>query len=66
MNLDPFDTYSDEKVWDALEHSHLKNFVSTLPKKLEHEVAEGGENLRSVVVVFLCPFVKRACIQLIT
>ncbi|XP_076819725.1 multidrug resistance-associated protein 1-like isoform X2 [Clavelina lepadiformis] len=45
MNLDPFDTYSDEKVWDALEHSHLKNFVSTLPKKLEHEVAEGGENL---------------------
>ncbi|CAK8671759.1 unnamed protein product [Clavelina lepadiformis] len=45
MNLDPFDGYSDEELWDALEHSHLKNFVLTLPKKLEHDIAEGGENL---------------------
>ncbi|CAK8671761.1 unnamed protein product [Clavelina lepadiformis] len=45
MNLDPFDGYSDEELWDALEHSHLKNFVLTLPKKLEHDIAGGGENL---------------------
>ena len=46
MNLDPFDSYSDEDLWDALEHAHLKLYVSTLAQKLEHPIAEGGENLR--------------------
>lgn len=45
MNLDPFDNYSDEEVWRALEYSHLKSFVSGLPDKLSHECSEGGENL---------------------
>ncbi|TRY81629.1 hypothetical protein DNTS_014478 [Danionella cerebrum] len=45
MNLDPFDVYSDEEVWNALELAHLKNFVSELPEKLDHECSEGGENL---------------------
>ncbi|XP_042293386.1 multidrug resistance-associated protein 1 isoform X2 [Sceloporus undulatus] len=45
MNLDPFDQYSDEDVWKSLELAHLKNFVSTLPEKLNHECSEGGENL---------------------
>ncbi|KAL3053062.1 hypothetical protein OYC64_005566 [Pagothenia borchgrevinki] len=45
MNLDPFDSYSDEEVWRALEYSHLKSFVSGLPDKLNHECSEGGENL---------------------
>lgn len=45
MNLDPFDSYSDEEVWRALEYSHLKSFVSSLPNKLSHECSEGGENL---------------------
>ncbi|XP_029599267.1 multidrug resistance-associated protein 1-like [Salmo trutta] len=45
MNLDPFDGYSDEEVWRALELSHLKSFVSGLPDKLNHECSEGGENL---------------------
>ena len=48
MNLDPFDKHSDDDIWDALEHSHLKNFVSALPAKLEFLVTEGGENLRWV------------------
>uniref|UniRef100_A0A8C2ASI0 Multidrug resistance-associated protein 1 n=1 Tax=Cyprinus carpio TaxID=7962 RepID=A0A8C2ASI0_CYPCA len=46
MNLDPFDGYTDEEVWRALELAHLKNFVSGLPDKLNHECSEGGENLR--------------------
>lgn len=46
MNLDPFSKYSDEEVWTALELAHLKDFVSSLPDKLNHECAEGGENLR--------------------
>uniref|UniRef100_A0A8C8SUN0 Multidrug resistance-associated protein 1 n=1 Tax=Pelusios castaneus TaxID=367368 RepID=A0A8C8SUN0_9SAUR len=45
MNLDPFDKYSDEEVWTSLELAHLKNFVSSLPDKLNHECSEGGENL---------------------
>lgn len=45
MNLDPFSQYSDEEVWMALELAHLKGFVSALPEKLNHECAEGGENL---------------------
>uniref|UniRef100_W5MJY3 ABC-type glutathione-S-conjugate transporter n=1 Tax=Lepisosteus oculatus TaxID=7918 RepID=W5MJY3_LEPOC len=45
MNLDPFDSYSDEEVWNALELAHLKTFVSGLPDKLNHECSEGGENL---------------------
>ncbi|XP_007248892.3 multidrug resistance-associated protein 1 [Astyanax mexicanus] len=45
MNLDPFDAYSDEEVWGALELSHLRNFVSGLPEKLNYECSEGGENL---------------------
>uniref|UniRef100_A0A2I2ZE56 Multidrug resistance-associated protein 1 n=1 Tax=Gorilla gorilla gorilla TaxID=9595 RepID=A0A2I2ZE56_GORGO len=45
MNLDPFSQYSDEEVWTSLELAHLKDFVSALPNKLDHECAEGGENL---------------------
>ncbi|KAJ7306005.1 hypothetical protein JRQ81_010371 [Phrynocephalus forsythii] len=45
MNLDPFNQYSDEDVWMSLELAHLKNFVSALPDKLNHECSEGGENL---------------------
>lgn len=50
MNLDPFDKYNDEEVWKALEHSHLHRFVSNQAAKLELECAEGGENLRWVLV----------------
>ncbi|GCC18894.1 hypothetical protein chiPu_0018109 [Chiloscyllium punctatum] len=45
MNLDPFNQYSEEEIWKALELSHLKQYVSSLPAKLEHECSEGGENL---------------------
>eukprot|EP00094_Tigriopus_californicus_P001437 TCALIF_01392-PA protein Name:"Similar to Abcc1 Multidrug resistance-associated protein 1 (Mus musculus)" AED:0.04 eAED:0.04 QI:0/0.8/0.33/0.83/1/1/6/0/1537 len=45
MNLDPFDQYSDKEIWQALEHAHLKAYVSNLPKTLLFEVNEGGENL---------------------
>ncbi|XP_014791161.1 multidrug resistance-associated protein 1 isoform X2 [Octopus bimaculoides] len=45
MNLDPFDYYTDSQLWEALEHSHLNEFVKSQPKGLLHECAEGGENL---------------------
>ena len=45
MNLDPFNSHSDQQVWAALEQAHLKTFVSGLEEGLEHEIQEGGENL---------------------
>lgn len=45
MNLDPFDNYTDDEIWDALRHSHLDKFVSGLPDGLMHQCSEGGENL---------------------
>ncbi|NWT93128.1 MRP2 protein, partial [Urocynchramus pylzowi] len=45
MNLDPFDQYSDEEVWKALELAHLKTYVQGLPERLLHLVSEAGENL---------------------
>lgn len=45
-NLDPFALYTDEELWNTLEHSHLKELVAKLPDQLEYAVAEGGENLR--------------------
>ncbi|PIO38120.1 hypothetical protein AB205_0103390 [Aquarana catesbeiana] len=50
MNLDPFDEYTDEDVWKALELSHLKPYVEGLQEKLFYEVSEGGENLRVMVL----------------
>ena len=44
-NLDPFDQYTEEQLWMAIEHSHLKDFVKSQDKQLEHEVIEGGQNL---------------------
>ncbi|NWS66143.1 MRP1 protein, partial [Crotophaga sulcirostris] len=44
-NLDPLGKYSDLELWEVLELCHLKDFVQSLPKKLLHEISEGGENL---------------------
>ena len=45
MNLDPFEKYSDDRIWEALELAHLKEFVSGLENQLNYECSEGGENL---------------------
>ncbi|XP_074240307.1 multidrug resistance-associated protein 1-like isoform X2 [Saimiri boliviensis] len=37
-----------DEVWMSLELAHLKDFMSALPDKLDHECPEGGENLRAV------------------
>lgn len=45
INLDPFNTHSDDDIWRSLEHAHLKHFVKGLAAGINHEVTEGGENL---------------------
>ena len=46
MNLDPFEKFEDDKLWEALHHAHLKDFVQSLPPRLAYECGEGGQNLR--------------------
>jgi ATP-binding cassette, subfamily C (CFTR/MRP), member 1 len=45
MNIDPFNSYSDDAIWMALEHSHLKSFVKGLTDGLAYKITESGENL---------------------
>nr|KAG5685762.1 hypothetical protein BaRGS_004408 [Batillaria attramentaria] len=45
FNLDPLGQCSDSQVWSALDKAHLKAFVQTLPRTLNQEIDEGGQNL---------------------
>lgn len=45
MNLDPFEEYEDDKIWECLEMAHLKKWIDGLDEGLEYHVSEGGENL---------------------
>ena len=44
FNLDPFNDFNDTELWEVLESVSMKAHVTSLPKKLEELVAEGGEN----------------------
>uniref|UniRef100_A0A915DLA1 Uncharacterized protein n=1 Tax=Ditylenchus dipsaci TaxID=166011 RepID=A0A915DLA1_9BILA len=44
-NLDPFDEYSDDMIYAAIEKAHLKEFVLAFENKLLHDISESGNNL---------------------
>eukprot|EP01071_Lankesteria_metandrocarpae_P003569 Lankesteria_metandrocarpae@DN3045_c0_g1_i1.p1 len=44
-NLDPFEGHTDADLWDALEKSHLKSFVESIPDRLGFEIDGKGDNL---------------------
>ena len=45
-NLDPFSKHSDLEIWEALDRAHLKDEITLkFPEKLDHPVAERGENI---------------------
>jgi ABC-type multidrug transport system fused ATPase/permease subunit len=43
-NLDRYDEYNDEKVIEVLKHAGLWTFIQALPKGINSEVTEGGQN----------------------
>ncbi|XP_046462037.1 ATP-binding cassette sub-family C member 5-like isoform X1 [Daphnia pulex] len=43
-NLDPFQKYTDEAIWEAVEQTNMKDKIKALPQKLDSAVTENGEN----------------------
>uniref|UniRef100_G5E701 Multidrug resistance-associated protein 4 n=1 Tax=Loxodonta africana TaxID=9785 RepID=G5E701_LOXAF len=43
-NLDPFNEYTDEELWNALKEVQLKEAIEDLPDKMNTELAESGSN----------------------
>uniref|UniRef100_A0A8D1PBM2 ATP-binding cassette sub-family C member 12 n=1 Tax=Sus scrofa TaxID=9823 RepID=A0A8D1PBM2_PIG len=43
-NLDPFESHSDEVLWQVLERTFMRDTIMKLPEKLQAEVTENGEN----------------------
>jgi ABC-type multidrug transport system fused ATPase/permease subunit len=46
MNIDPFDTCSEQEIWNVLERLDLKGYVQGLENQLNFECSESGENFR--------------------
>eukprot|EP00538_Stauroneis_constricta_P012382 CAMPEP_0119570218 /NCGR_PEP_ID=MMETSP1352-20130426/43504_1 /TAXON_ID=265584 /ORGANISM="Stauroneis constricta, Strain CCMP1120" /LENGTH=1567 /DNA_ID=CAMNT_0007619885 /DNA_START=651 /DNA_END=5354 /DNA_ORIENTATION=- len=44
-NIDPFNDYSDDQIWTALEQCGMRESVEAMPGLLEAVVSEYGENL---------------------
>ncbi|CAG2106882.1 unnamed protein product, partial [Medioppia subpectinata] len=53
-NLDPLVQYPDHKIWRALESAHLKTFVESLERGLNHDIAENGQNLSAGQKQLVC------------
>ncbi|KAL7541096.1 hypothetical protein ACHAXR_012630 [Thalassiosira sp. AJA248-18] len=52
--MDPFDNYSDEEIWSALEKCRMKDAVDKMADGLQSRVAEYGENLSQGQRQLLC------------
>jgi len=53
-NLDPFNEYTDEELWKALELSHMKDYIEHQPNHLDTEIVEGGQNISIGQKQLLC------------
>jgi ABC-type multidrug transport system fused ATPase/permease subunit len=45
-NLDPFEEFTDQQLWNVLEKAHLSEFARSLTQGLDYQIADGGNNLR--------------------
>jgi len=46
-NLDPAHTRDDTELWSALDHARLRDYVASMPEKLDMQINEAGSNLSS-------------------
>lgn len=53
-NLDPFAKASDEELWEVVNKVQMGEAIATLPKGLDEEVSEGGENFSQGQRQLLC------------
>jgi len=53
-NLDPFCTATNEELWEVITKVRLNELILSLPKQLDEEVAEGGENFSQGQRQLLC------------
>merc|ERR1712137_582275 len=44
-NIDPFHQFTDEQIWNALQHCGMKGSVESMPLQLDATVSEHGQNL---------------------
>lgn len=44
FNLDPFDEFSNEALWEVLQSVNMLEHIQSLPNKLDELVSEGGDN----------------------
>ena len=58
MNLDPFDEYAEEQIWDALEKVNMKKYIEILNNQLMFECTESGENFRLLFFEIFFFFLK--------
>ena len=54
FNLDPFDEFSDEELWEVLRSVNMYDHVQSLPGKLSEMVAEGGDNFSAGQRQLIC------------
>lgn len=53
-NMDPFDEYTDDQIWSALERCGMQSAVEEMPGELSGQVTEYGENLSQGQRQLLC------------
>lgn len=54
-NLDPFNQYSEEQIWDALERTHMKECVSMMHARKGQKPNQGGEKMMDVSLLATSP-----------
>ncbi|KAJ7355423.1 P-loop containing nucleoside triphosphate hydrolase protein [Mycena albidolilacea] len=53
-NIDPIGQHDDADIWIALGQAHLREYVESLPERLDAPVREGGQSLSSGQRQLLC------------